>query len=407
MGKIDGTYVLESHTNEAAKLGALGLSQEDIRKYVDPKNIVRLTFTETGGECLEIKTTMSNLPDFNNTVCLKLGERKEMKVPFEWALTMTKKSDNNFVFKTEMNGCVMEEESVFHSYGVSVTGSVGALSFTEEYKKTEVALSGYYIYQSGTGLGDILKWLDMPFGDENELMKDAGFRLIEKNGGVWIEELFGGSKKEYFAKFDEELEYDRPEWNIADKRITTKIGPGVLKTVCKSKKNGKVWEWTSTFSDAGLTFETNAGGFKATEYYKRGCDFSGHWTTLVYTGADGYCAALGMSEDQKTKHVSDTLSYKWDVSRQPNGVIQIKSNSPYTPGGVINVKAGEPWTYHLAGAGTSENIGYETCNLWTVVTKINGRTITTKEKYSGDFCIAESTVENIQSSTAVTIYTRD
>ena len=42
-----------------------------------------------------------------------------------------------------------------------------------------------------------------------------------------------------------------------------------------------------------------------------------------------------------------------------------------------------------------------------MVTKINGRTITTKEKYSGDFCISEATVENIQSSTAVTIFTRD
>ena len=77
-----------------------GLSQEDIRKYVDPKNIVSLTFTETSPDCLEIKTTMSNLPDFNNTVCLKLGERNEMKAPFEWALTMTKKCDNKFVFKT-------------------------------------------------------------------------------------------------------------------------------------------------------------------------------------------------------------------------------------------------------------------------------------------------------------------
>ena len=75
---------------------------------------------------------------------------------------------------------------------------------------------------------------------------------------------------------------------------------------------------------------------------------------MVYTGADGYCAALGMTEDQKKKHVSDTLGYKWDVSRQPNGVVQIKSNSPYTPGGLINVKAGEPWSYQLAGFGTSE-----------------------------------------------------
>ena len=92
-------------------------------------------------------------------------------------------------------------------------------------------------------------------------------RIIEKNGGVWIEELFGGSKKEYFAKFDEELEYERPEWNISDKRITTKIGPGVMKTVCKNK-NGKVWDWNITFSDTGVTLETNAGGNKATEYYK-------------------------------------------------------------------------------------------------------------------------------------------
>ena len=58
-----------------------------------------------------------------------------------------------------MNGCVMEEESVFHSYGVSVTGSVGALSFTAEYKKTEVALSGYYIYQSGVRENSVEEFL--------------------------------------------------------------------------------------------------------------------------------------------------------------------------------------------------------------------------------------------------------
>jgi len=406
MGKIDGVYVMESHTNEAAKIAALGLSEEDIRKYVDPKNVIRMELTETSPDCLEIKTTVSNLPDFNNTICLKLGERKEMKVPFEWALTMTKKSGNAFVFKTEMNGRVMEEDCVFHSYGLSVTGTVGAVSFSEEYKKSEVTLSGYYIYQSGSGLADIFKWFDMPF-DEKELLKNGGFRLLEKNGGFWIEELYGGSKKEYFAPLNEEFEYDRPEWNVSDKRITTRVAPGVLKTVCKSKKDGKVWDWTCTFTDTGLTIETNAGGCKATEYYKRGCDFSGHWTTVAYSGGEGYCAALGMTEEQKTQHIAGTLSYKWDVSRQPHGVVQIKSNSPYTPGGVLNVKAGEPWSYQLEGFGTIENIGHETCNHWTMVTKINGRTITTKEKYSGDFCISEATVENIQSSTAVTIFTRD
>ena len=97
---------------------------------------------------------------------------------------------------------------------------------------------------------------------------DLKCRLLEKNGGVWIEELFAGSKKEYFAKFDEEFEYSRPEWNVSDRRITTRTGPGVIKTVCKNTKNGKVWDWNCSFSDSGLTIETSAGGFKATEYYK-------------------------------------------------------------------------------------------------------------------------------------------
>ena len=34
--------------------------------------------------------------------------------------------------------------------------------------------------------------------------------MVEKENGMWIEELFGGSKKEYFAKFDQEIEYERP-----------------------------------------------------------------------------------------------------------------------------------------------------------------------------------------------------
>ena len=34
--------------------------------------------------------------------------------------------------------------------------------------------------------------------------------MIEKDNGLWIEELFGGTKKEFFSKFDEELDYERP-----------------------------------------------------------------------------------------------------------------------------------------------------------------------------------------------------
>merc|ERR1719219_432940 len=408
MGKTDGIFVLETHTNQAAKLAALGLSEADVKRYMDPKNCVRMIFTETSPECLEIKTTMSNLPEFDNTVALKLGERTVLNVPsLSMAITMTKRNENTYMFKTEMKDVVMDEVTVFHSYGFSVTGTVAGVSFADEYKRLDCNVSGYYIYDSGTGMDDVFKWFDLPFGDVNEFVKDGGFRIVEKEGGVWVEELFGGSKKEYFAKFDEEIDYERSDWNLSDKRITTKLGPGVFKTVCRSKKDGKVWDWTLTFSDAGLTVETNAGGFKATEYYKRGCDMSGTWRTVSYTGGEGYAAALGMSGENKAKYISQSTSYKYEVERLPCGVIQIKSNSPWTPGGVLNIKSGESWTYDIPQAGTVENIGHEGPNTWTMVTRISGKTITIKEKYSGNFAISEAVVDNIRSSTAITIFTRD
>ena len=121
-----------------------------------------------------------------------------------------------------MNGCVMVEESVYHSYGLSVSGTVGALSFTEEYKKTELSLSGFYNYQSGvkgnpsikinpfifikflqSGLDGIFKWLDMPFdGDMNDVMKDAGFRSAFNSLKLTILRLLLQSYREEWWSLD-------------------------------------------------------------------------------------------------------------------------------------------------------------------------------------------------------------
>lgn len=407
MGKFDGTYVLESHTNLKDKLKALGIPDDSVRKFLDPKNVVTFIMTETSPGCLEMKTTTSNIPEWNNTCCLKLGERTELKIPFEYTKTLTKKNDNTLNLKTEMKGVVIDADYVYHSYGVSGTGTIGGITFTEEFKKVALNVSGYYVYESGTGLDDVLKWFDLPFSDGNELMRNGGFRVVEKENGMWIEELFGGVKKEYFAKFDEEIDYERPDWNFSDKRITTKTAPGVYKTVCKDKKKGKVWDWTTTVTATGLTIETNAGGFKALETYKRGVDMSGMWKTVAYTGGEGYASALGITGDQKEKYIGQVLNFKFDVERLPNGLINVKSNSPCIPGGVLNFKSGETFTLEDPEFGTIENIGYEGPDSWTQVTKFLGRTITIKEKYSGNFIIGEAIVDNIKSSTSITIYTRD
>ena len=58
------------------------------------------------------------------------------------------------------------------------------------------------------------------------------------------------------------------EWNISDKCIVTKVGPGIFKRVNKSKKTGRVYEQTLCFTDRGVTIKIKADGVEGTETYK-------------------------------------------------------------------------------------------------------------------------------------------
>ena len=83
------------------------------------------------------------------------------------------------------------------------------------------------------------------------------------------------------------------EWNVFDKRITTKLGPGVFKTVSRNTKTGKILEFQITFNDTGLTIESQCGAAKSTETYTRGMDIEGKWKTVSCVGAEANGAALG------------------------------------------------------------------------------------------------------------------
>ena len=58
------------------------------------------------------------------------------------------------------------------------------------------------------------------------------------------------------------------EFHMSEKRVVTKVGPGSVKVVCKSKKTGKVWDYTMCFTDRGCVIATNVGGAECTERYK-------------------------------------------------------------------------------------------------------------------------------------------
>ena len=58
------------------------------------------------------------------------------------------------------------------------------------------------------------------------------------------------------------------EWKINDKRITTKVGPGMIKTICKDKKTGKTWEYNLCFQDKCVKINSKVGSVESHEVYK-------------------------------------------------------------------------------------------------------------------------------------------
>merc|ERR1711874_435051 len=372
MGKFDGTFKLECQSNLAAAFKAMGVPDADTKRYLDPKNCVVYTITEQADGAFETKSTISEMPEWNQTSCFKLGERTEVKTPFEHAVTMTKKDENTFCMKTEMGGKVMESNMQHHNYGISITGCIDGICFSEEFKKMEPKFSGFYKFESETGMEPLMKAMGIPTdGLSAETMVNMGFRVVDKGDKIWLEEHYG-DKKEYMAVLNQEYDYERPEWNMSEKRITTKVGPGSYKTVCKCTKTGRIT-----------------------------------WGAVAITGADAHAAALGMTGDVKKQYLDGALKETFDVERLSNGRFKIRTDSPWIPGGVMVMKSGESITVDIPGMGKTENIGYEGCDSWLQVTKCMGKTVTTKEIISGDFLIAEATVDNCPSSTATTIFTRD
>ena len=136
-----------------------------------------------------------------------------------------------------------------------------------------------------TGLEGILKALGMPAEDLASVTTGSAFSLTEVGDRLETVEYFGGEVKRAAYSYNKEFDYQRPgepphartdqlliksfpDWNVNDKRIVTKIAPGIVKTICKSKTTGNTWEYTMFFNDRGVVFRSKANEAEATECYK-------------------------------------------------------------------------------------------------------------------------------------------
>ena len=251
----------------------------------------------------------------------------------------------------EMNGKTVAHNMTFNNYGMTVNGKIMGtdLTFSEVFKRVTPQISGYYIFESQvgwatyiryieslklhfqTGIEGLLKALGIGTEELASVTTESAFSLKEVGDRLDTVEFFGGEVKRASFPYNKEFDYQRPgewfkallrndktfsslDWNVNDKRIVTKIAPGVVKTICKSKTTGNVWEYTMTFNSRGVVIRSKANGAESMETYKyiasiliilgikqflfrRGVHSEGVWRVVSQTGLESFVEALGNSLD--------------------------------------------------------------------------------------------------------------
>jgi len=409
MGKLDGKFVLESQDNVGPCMMALGMPEGDVKTMLDPANEVCVTVCENSDGSFTTSSRNSLATQFNTSSTFKVGERTEMKEPFPHFFTITKKNDNTWINRAEMGGKVMVTESTVHNYGMSVCGTVEgtACAFKEEFKKVSPKISGYYVFESENGMLPLLKIMapQMTGAEWDKIKHTMEVRVVDNGDGMCVDERYGGKKKVYSVKYDEEYDFSEPDWKIDDKRVVTKTGPGAYLTVCKSKKDGKVTEYSSNFTDYGVEFHMKIGALEGTQYYKRVADVEGCWKVVSHCGMDAYLECLGITGDQKTQMIAEMGNEVFSEERIGGGKLRNRNNSKFWPNEFI-FKMDESYTIDMPGLGSIEAVTTELGETFITVMKFNGKTIATNQKITGDFMVVEACVDGNPASKFKAIYTR-
>jgi len=409
MGKLDGKFVLESQDNVGPCMLALGMPEAEVKTMLDPANEVCVTVCENNDGSFTTSSKNSLATQFNMSSTFKVGERTEMKEPFPHFFTITKKNENTWINRVEMGGKVMVTESTVHNYGMSVRGTVEgtACAFKEEFKKVSPKISGYYVFESENGMEKVVKLLSpqMTGAEWDKFKHTMEVRVVDKGDGMCVDERYGGKKKVYSVKYDEEFDFCDADWKVDDKRVVTKISPGSYLTVCKAKKDGKVTEYTTSFTDCGVEFHMKIGALEGVQYYKRVTDIEGTWKGVAQCGIDGYLDCLGITGSQKAEMIADMANEVFTEERIGGGKLRNVNNSKFMPNELV-IKLDESYTMDMPGFGSIECVTTELGETFITVMKFNGKTIAMNQKISGDFMVVETCVDGNPASRFKAIYTR-
>jgi len=401
MGKYDGVYKLESATHHAEFMAEMGISEADIKLFLNPKMVVTMSVMSNTNGSYTMCSQNSLAPHYNLQVTAKPGETKKIEKPFPCTVLWTKKSDTVSCQRMEFNGKVILSEFCWNNCGVTIHSSIegSSVKSVERYCKVSPPVSGYYVLETEENLAKFMAAATSGVTAEmvDKLIKSDGlaFRVQECGDIVTITECFGDTKKEVAYKLDEAVEYSNKEFHVEDTRLLTKLCPGKYKMVSKNKKTGKVSEFTVNFTESGCTDTLTCGGVSATACYRRCPDIEGCWKVICMDGASAYLDACGIPEPMKSEMMAARDCHS--MERLPGGRVFSKTTSKFFPSENV-FKWDEQWEMEMPGLGTMRGVATELKDTVTMCMKFGGKTIAIKEKFSGDFLVQECEVDGCKAS---------
>jgi len=130
---FSGKFKLESTANIPEAFKFLGIPDDAINNYLDPKNEAVYYIQEDGEGGFELINKYTLVPAWNASISLKLDEEKELSVPFPCKSTLTKKSNTTLTLRNKLLGRVICKDHVVSTDGMTVEGSIEGTEFKFKY----------------------------------------------------------------------------------------------------------------------------------------------------------------------------------------------------------------------------------------------------------------------------------
>jgi len=407
---IPGDYVLVSRQGYEELLLAMDFPAGMVSSYVLPENKSTATFSKNEDGSYTYTQCNPKIPEINETSTFKIGEEWTSEKPMPCKNLITKIGDNKYMITSKFGKNTSESTVCFNNYGFHVSSYIQGkgVTGTEIYKKVEPCINGYYVMVSEKNAVNV--FLDSVPEDKKEaakaMFKDVSLRFRRNGNQICWSQRYGDYTKSQTVTLDQQFKDVEPGLGMETTNLLTETGPGQFKVISKNDKTGQTLEIDTTFTNEGC-YEKGVDKKTGKTFeicYSRGFDMEGKWKTVAVSNMNTYLEMLEIPEPMKTEILNERPTHC--VCRLPGGLISVKSSSKMYPD--YTFKFGEEFSVDLPGGmGSFKGLVTEGKDEMISVMKFGNKTLSSKQRASGDFLITEVEVNGNMASRAKMIDVRE